>query len=89
MAPSSTPGPRGCSSICLPFDQDSCHQVADDPRAFRRALDQLFQESPELFPRAFAHGYRLKDSYVSHKFNLSLRRICYKGTGETFTIRPS
>jgi hypothetical protein len=44
---------------------------------------------PELFPKAFATGYTLKDSRVSAKLGLRLRRLCCKATGQAFTVRPS
>jgi len=89
MAPSSERQPQRCSTICLPFDQDTYDRVVHDPRAFRRALDQFFQDMPELFPQAFAQGYHLKDDRHSRKLGLRLRRIRLKATGESFAIRPS
>jgi hypothetical protein len=44
---------------------------------------------PELFPKAFASGYTLKDARISAKLGLRLRRICGKATGAAFTIRPA
>jgi hypothetical protein len=80
---------RRCSTICLPFDQASYPEVVADPSAFRQALDRFFLDSPELFPDGFACGYRLKESRTSRKLGLRLRRVRLKGTGETFTVRPS
>src|SRR5205085_10662716 len=37
----------------------------------------------------FAHGYLLKDSRVSAKRGLRLRRITCQASGEAFTVRPS
>jgi hypothetical protein len=89
MAVSPGRWPRGCSTICLPFDQQLYHEVIDDPVRFRRTLDRFFREMPELFPAAFASGYRLKDIRTSAKRGLRLRRIRCTATGEAFTIRPS
>src|SRR5262249_7090793 len=44
--------------------------------------------APELFPKAFAQGYTLKDSRLSAKRGLRLRRIRCKATGQTFSVRP-
>jgi hypothetical protein len=80
---------RSCSTICLPIDQDSYPQLADDPARFRAWLDGSFRDHPELFPEAFAQGYRLKDDRLSAKLGLRLRRIRLKATGDSFTVRPS
>jgi hypothetical protein len=81
--------PRGCSTICLPFRKDDYTQLVADPGRFRHALDQLYRDLPELFPKAFADGYRLKDRRRAKKNGLLLRRIVCTATGEAFTIRPS
>lgn len=88
MAVSAGRRPRGCSTISLPFDQHAYGRVVDDPAAFRAALDGLFASMPELFPEAFARGYLLKDSRVSEKPGLRIRRIECKATGEAFPVRP-
>src|SRR5438128_1836741 len=80
--------PRGFSTICLPIRKDSYHTLIDSPALFRQWLDQAFHDHPELFPKAFAHGYTLKDERRSTKRNLRLRRIRLKTTGEAFSIRP-
>ena len=89
MAESAGPLPRGCSTICLPFDQRGYERAVNDPAAFRAALDALFARMPELFPEAFDQGYTLKDWRLSKKLGIRLRRIECKATGEAFTVRPS
>jgi hypothetical protein len=89
MAASSTRKPRGCSTICLPIDQGLYAQIIDDAQRFRAALDQFYARMPELFPKAFASGYTFKDSRLSKKRGLRLRRIACKADGAAFTIRPS
>jgi hypothetical protein len=89
MASNAGGRPRGCSTICLPFGQQDYEHAVDDPAAFRAALDRLFAEMPELFPEAFAHGYLLKDSRISAKLGLRIRRIECGATGEAFSVRPS
>jgi hypothetical protein len=81
--------PRGSSTICLPFRQEDYQQFIDDPSAFRVALDRAFSDMPELFPDGFAQGYTLKDSYLSKKTGLRLRRIECKATAASFLVRPS
>jgi hypothetical protein len=80
---------RSCSTICLPVGKDVYGDVVEDPRRFRSWLDQAFQHYPELFPPAFAQGYRLKDDRSSAKTGLRLRRIRLRATGESFSVRPS
>src|SRR5215469_650795 len=89
MATSGGPRPRGCSTICLPFDKDLYPEVVASPARFRAALDRYYRAMPELFPEDFGRGYVLKDSYVSAKLGLCLRRITCKATGRAFTVRPS
>ena len=80
---------RSCSTICLPIDQDAYSRLIDDAGRFRSWLDRAFQRHPELFPRDFAQGYRLKDGRSSAKTGLRLRRIRLKATGKSFSVRPS
>jgi hypothetical protein len=80
---------RSCSTICLPVGKDVYPDLVDDPRRFRAWLDQAFRDAPELFPQAFAHGYRLKDERASAKTGLRLRRIRLTATGQAFSVRPS
>jgi hypothetical protein len=88
MADTALPRPRGSATICLPMRRELYDQCIDSPTAFRRLLDQAFQQTPELFPAAFAAGYTLKDARYSAKLGLRLRRIECKATGAAFTVRP-
>ena len=81
--------PRGSSSICLPFCKERYNSIVEDPVKFRVLLDQAFADMPELFPKSFAQGYIFKDSRVSGKLGVRLRRVECKATQEAFTIRPS
>ena len=80
---------RSCSTICLPIGKDAYLDLIDDPTRFRAWLDQSFRDHPELFPRAFAKGYRLKDDRRSAKTGLRLRRVRLSVTGRSFSVRPS
>ena len=75
MAASAGQSPRGCSTICLPFDKGLYPQLVDSPAQFREALDRFYRNMPELFPEDFGRGYTLKDSYVSTQLGLRLRRV--------------
>jgi len=80
---------RPCSTICLPVGKDAYLEFVDDPARFRRWLDAAYRDAPELFPKAFAGGYRLKDDRRSVKTGLRTRRILCKSTGQAFSVRPS
>jgi hypothetical protein len=80
---------RPCSTICLPIGKAAYLDLIDDPTRFRAWLDDAFRDHPELFPKAFAKGYRLKDDRRSAKTGLRLRRVRLKATGESFSVRPS
>lgn len=79
---------RSCSTICLPVDPSVYQELVDDPRRFRGWLDEVYNANPELFPRAFAEGYRLKDDRSSVKLGVRLRRVRCK-SGDSFSVRPS
>jgi hypothetical protein len=78
---------RSCSTICLPVDKGAYRDIVDDPRRFREWLDAAYRDCPELFPRAFADGYRLKDARISAKLGVRTRRVRCK-SGESFSVRP-
>src|SRR6202030_3998042 len=80
---------RGSSTICLPIRKEVYDSIVEDPEKFRAAVDQAFSDMPELFPKAFAQGYILKDSRLSRKLGMLLRRVECKVTQEAFTVRPS
>jgi hypothetical protein len=80
---------RRCSTICLPVGKDDYIALVADPGRFRDWLDQCFRRWPELFPKSFQAGYRLKDGRTSARTGVRLRRIRLKATGESFSIRPS
>jgi hypothetical protein len=80
---------RRCSTLCLPIGKDDYAALVGDPGRFRAWLDRCFRAWPELFPQAFRHGYRLKDTRASSRAGLCLRRVRLKATGESFSVRPS
>src|SRR3954454_14859566 len=82
-----TQASRGHRTICLPIPEATYRQIIDDPRAFRRTLDDRFQRLPELFPRNF-EGYQLMGHRVSVKQGVKIRRIILKD-GTAYSIRPS
>lgn len=77
-------------SICLPVESeaDYLHCVAEAAE-FRRFLDRVFNQYPELFPAGMAGGYTLHDRYFSRKQGFYLRRIKLRSNGAVYQIRPS
>jgi hypothetical protein len=79
---------RGHRTICLPIPEGTYRQIVNDPQQFRRAIDDSFRRSPELFPPNFALGYQLKDDRQSVKQRARIRRIVLRD-GTAYSIRPS
>jgi hypothetical protein len=79
---------RGHRTICLPISEGAYRQAINDPQEFRRVIDDGFRQTPELFPPNFAPGYQLKDSRMSAKQGIRIRRIILND-GVAYTIRPS
>jgi hypothetical protein len=88
MTSPTTRAARGQRTLCLPLAEDTYARIIDDPKQFRRALDDLFRSAPELFPIDFASGYQLKDARTSAKQGLRIRRILLND-GTAYSIRPS
>jgi hypothetical protein len=80
---------RRCSTLCLPIGKGDYLALVDDSTRFRAWIDRCFRSWPELFPEAFEAGYRLKDGRTSTRTGVRLRRVRLKGTGESFSVRPS
>jgi hypothetical protein len=88
MTDPATRAARGQRTICLPITEDAYARIIDDPRAFRRALDETYRGAPELFPHDFGLGYQLKDGRMSAKLRIRIRRILLRD-GTAYSIRPS
>ena len=79
--------PRNNRTICTPFCNKTYVDTVECPQKFRAQLDDMIARCPEIFPLEIQHGYRMKDSYVSIRLNIRIRRIEVENTN--FTIRPS
>lgn len=79
---------RGYRTICVPISEERYLLIINDPQEFRRTLDELFRQMPELFPANFAEGYQLKDDRRSAKQGVPIRRIVLKD-GLAYSVRPS
>ncbi len=73
--------------IRLPIEQNEYSKIVNSSHAFRCWLDGNHAQYPELFPDRFSSGYLMKDSLVSEKIGLVLRRITVAGIA--YSVRPS
>src|SRR6266545_3760063 len=84
------PPSPGHKHICVPFASEAHYQeCVEDVAKYRKYLTTMYQQHPELFPRALDNGYTFHDRYQSRKQLCGLRRIKLKATREVFTLRPS
>ena len=74
-----TTSTRNSRIIRLPISQEEYPQTANESVRFRNWLDNTYTQYPELFPEQFSTGYLMKDSFVSIKTGLVLRRITVDG----------
>src|SRR5438270_2390872 len=79
---------RGHKTICIPCSQQQYEQAVDDPKEFRRLLNQQIEATPDLFPPEIGRGYRMKDVYRSRKTGCKLRRIELRNL-QCYLVRPS
>lgn len=77
-----------CRTICLPITEEEYEEIIGDPAKFRQWLEQTHQQSPELFPDAFAQGFQMHSQRLSTKQQLTIRRIQLRD-GTCWSIRPS
>src|SRR5512135_2236105 len=78
---------RGHRTICSPIPEGAYQRIVHDPREFRATIDVCFRQMPELFPKAFAGGYQLKDDRASVKQEVPIRRVALSD-GTAYSIRP-
>ena len=81
--------PRGSKTLCLPFEPASYPEVVKDKKRFRRLVDEVYTQHPELFPAAMGEGYTLHDTQVSVKLGIGVRRIKLKATEEVYGLCPA
>lgn len=82
--------------ITLPITLTKYNELKRNPTAFRKWLDEMIEQYPELFPSDIEAGYYLHDTLpVSLKLvDVQLRRIRLRrqdeaGQAQVFTIAPS
>ena len=74
-------------TIIVPINRQEYKKTVQNPQAFRAEIDRIYKKYPQIFPSAIANGYRMKDSRISKKLSLTIRRIEIDGT--CYSIRPS
>jgi len=81
--------------ITLPLAMEKHQEIVGDHRTYRKWVDEMIAQYPELFPKEIVGGYTLHDERASEKMEgLRLRRISLKardgaGKKQVFTIAPS
>lgn len=79
---------KSCRTICLSVAEETYAEIVNDPRKFRQWLEEAYQQTPEVFPNGFEHGFSMKDRRPSKKQNLTIRRIELRD-GTAWSIRPA
>jgi len=49
--------PRGSKTICLPIGEERYTEIFENPTAFRALVDEMYENHPDLFPKAMGEGY--------------------------------
>lgn len=80
---------RGDHTIRLPFEQESYEKDVSHPEGFRKKLDELISQYPELFPKGIKAGYRLHSQVKSRKCGIVIRRIELRSDKSLYRIAPS
>ena len=73
--------------ICLPFPQETYNETVSDAPQFRLYIDGMISQCPELSPPEAGDGWRAKDSHISKKQDVMIRRTEIAGIAHT--VRPS
>ncbi len=81
------PSRREDRVICLPFPEEDYPNLVREAHQFRANLDCLIERYPELFPPGIEQGYWMKDSHISVRMGLLIRRI--EVAGVSYTVRPA
>ncbi len=80
--------------ICIPIERAEYERILGDRIAFRKYLDEIIRQSPELFPAMIQHGYQLHDMRPPSKKMPDIRLRHIKVTSaedgeEVFSVVPS
>jgi hypothetical protein len=82
-------GIAGDKTICLPLLEDQAYEtLVKDTKAFRRHLDEMIQQYPEIFPKGITEGYCFHGFVESQRQEMMTRRIRLKSNGQAYQLRP-
>jgi hypothetical protein len=82
-------GIAGDKTICLPLLEDQDYEtLVKDTKAFRRHLDEMIQQYPEIFPKGITEGYCFHGFVESQRQEMMTRRIRLKSNGQAYQLRP-
>ena len=74
-------------TICVPFSKTAYPISVECHQRYRQQLDNIISKYPEIFPAEIQNGYKMKDSHISKRLEIRIRRI--EVAGKSYTIRPS
>src|SRR3954452_18117068 len=84
------PPHRLSKTICMPFESETHYATClRDTETFRRYIDHVLADAPELFPPEMGEGFCFYGVYRSRKQRIALGRIRLAATGDVFQIRPA
>ena len=84
------PPPKGYRTIRVPLSEHEYERLLSDRTSAKARLQELYEDSPELFPAAFPRGYALYGlTDPSWKQQLRCRRLRLEATQEVFTVAPA
>jgi hypothetical protein len=77
--------------IVIPIEPQDYEQIVRDTTAFRRYVDDMIKQHPELFPNDIDQGYRLYGMHPASKKmpEMAMRRIRLHASGQVYTVAPS
>ncbi len=78
---------RNNCTICVPFSKAAYPIFVECQQSYRQQLDNIISKYPEIFPAEIQNGCKMKDSYISKRLEIKIRRI--EVAGGSYTVRPS
>ena len=80
---------RGRRQICIAMNSSQYQEIWHDAAQVRQHLDQLIEQSPELFPSEIGDGYYLTGHLPESKKMPGIRLRQLQTSHGTYTLRPS